>query len=126
MIEITESIDWDLWDDFVYNHPQGNIFQTSHMINVYKNTKNYEPISLIAVDSERGKILAGLHAVVIRESNGIIGLLSGRSVIIGGPLYSQQAKGYEAVEKLLGTLRKNCEKKSNLYSDSKYVEYGKY
>ncbi len=34
----------DKWADFVYNHPNGNIFQTPDMYQVYKHKKNYEPI----------------------------------------------------------------------------------
>jgi len=44
MIEITDSPDKTHWSEFVYNHPQGNIFQTLELAEVYKRTKNYEPI----------------------------------------------------------------------------------
>lgn len=37
----------------MYNHPQGNIFQTIEMAEVYKRTKNYEPVSLAVVDEKR-------------------------------------------------------------------------
>lgn len=46
---VTDSIDHEKWADFVYNHPHGNIFQTPEMREVYKRTKNYEPITLAAV-----------------------------------------------------------------------------
>jgi len=41
---ITNYLSPDLWSSFVYNHPNGNIFQTPEMYEVYKQTKNYEPI----------------------------------------------------------------------------------
>ena len=41
------------WSEFAYNHPHGNIFQTAKMAEVYKRTKNYEPISLAVVDKKR-------------------------------------------------------------------------
>lgn len=110
MIEITESVNWDLWDEFVYNHPQGNVFQTSHMFKVYESTKNYKPISLAAVDSINGNILAILHAVVIQEKKGIVGTFSARSVIYGGPLYIPQKEGYEAVGKLMEHYEKIIQK----------------
>jgi len=59
MIEITNSLDKTQWREFVYDHPQGNIFQTPEMVEVYKRTKNYEPISIalrllrIATDRDR-------------------------------------------------------------------------
>ena len=55
MIEITESPDKTRWSEFVYNHPHGNIFQTPEMAEVYKRTKNYEPITLAVVDDTEGK-----------------------------------------------------------------------
>jgi lipid II:glycine glycyltransferase (peptidoglycan interpeptide bridge formation enzyme) len=112
MIEVTDSIDWNLWDEFVYNHPHGNIFQTSYMAKVYNDTKNYEAISLAAVDSKREKVLAVLQAAVIREKKGIIGTFSGRSVIIGGPLYIKQKEGYEAIKKLMEHYEKVAKKKA--------------
>jgi len=35
---------------FVYDHPNINVFQAPEMYEVYKNTKNYEPVFLAAVD----------------------------------------------------------------------------
>lgn len=55
MIEITDSPDIKQWSDFVYSRLQGNIFQTPEMGKVYKQTKNYEPITLAAVDDTEGK-----------------------------------------------------------------------
>jgi len=52
MIEITDSPDTKQWSEFVLNHPQGNIFQTPEMAEVYRRTKNYEPVTLAAVDTK--------------------------------------------------------------------------
>ena len=52
MIEITESPDTKPWCEFVLEHPCGNIFQTPEMAEVYRRTKNYEPVSLAAVDTK--------------------------------------------------------------------------
>jgi hypothetical protein len=37
---------------FVLNHPHGNIFQTLEMAEVYRRTKNYELITLAAIDTK--------------------------------------------------------------------------
>lgn len=55
MLEITDSADVTKWSDFVYNHKHGNIFQTPEMAEVYKRTKNCEPITLAVVDDTEGK-----------------------------------------------------------------------
>ena len=54
MIEITDSPDKTQWSEFVYDHPQGNIFQTPELAEVYTKTKNYEPITL-AVGGDQSK-----------------------------------------------------------------------
>ncbi len=112
VIEIVESIDREKWENFVSSHPEGNIFQTCAMADVYRSTKNYEPISLAAVEKESGEILAVLQAVIIREGEGIIGSFSGRSVITGGPLYIQQKVGYEASRMLLKHYNEVARKKA--------------
>lgn len=107
MIEITDSIDREKWEDFVLSHPQGNIFQSRYIEGVYRVTKNYEPVSLAAVETEsNGKILALLQAVIIRDAAGVVGSISSRSIIQGGPLFIEGEKGLEALEKLINYYEK--------------------
>lgn len=82
---ITTYLPYDLWFSFVYNHPNGNIFQTPEMYEVYKNTKNYEPIFLAVID-EKEEILGTLLAVIQKEYSGFLGSFTARSIIYGGPL----------------------------------------
>jgi serine/alanine adding enzyme len=77
-------IDKFKWDAFVYNHPNGNIFQTSGMYEVYKNTKDYEPIFVSITDDN--KIEAILLAIIQKEDFGLLSFLTARSIIYGGPL----------------------------------------
>ncbi len=78
------TIDRQQWEQFVYDHPQGNIFQTQKMFAVYSTTKNYSTIVVACYD---GDSLAGiLLAVVQKEYRGFLGKLSARSIIWGGPL----------------------------------------
>ncbi len=79
MIEITESPDTKQWGEFVLDHPHGNIFQTPEMAEVYRRTKNYEPVTLAAI-SDTGELLAVSQAVVIRELSGVLGTFSARAV----------------------------------------------
>ena len=85
MIEITESPDTKQWGEFVLNHPHGNIFQTPEMAEVYRRTKNYEPVTLAAIDTEDDVMLAVLQAVVIKELSGVLGTFSARAIIQSGP-----------------------------------------
>jgi serine/alanine adding enzyme len=101
MIEITDSPDLKQWREFIENHPYGNIFQTPEMAEVYKRTKNYEPVALAAVDTNRNEILGILLTVRIKEISGVLGALSTRSVIHGGPLVVHGEKGIEATQALI-------------------------
>ena len=107
---VASSIDIAQWSEFVHNHPYGNIFQTPEMAEVYKRTKNYEPISLAVVD-ESDNIIAVLLAVVIREMSGILGSFSARSIIQGGPLFVEGEKGIKALKILMEHYDKIVKKK---------------
>jgi len=100
MIEITDSLDVKKWSEFVYGHPYGNIFQTPEIAEVYKRTKNYEPMSLAVIDGS-DNILAILFGVVIRYGRGIGKLFSSWSLIQGGPLFIKNEKGIKAFRILM-------------------------
>jgi len=80
-----KQIDTQEWSDFVSNHPNGNIFQTPEMYQVYLKTPKFTPIILIAKD-EKNRIVGCLMSVIHRDYKGIIGDLTTRSIIMGGPL----------------------------------------
>ncbi len=115
MIEITELPDTTQWREFVLNHPHGNIFQTPEMAEVYRRTKNYEPVTLAAVDTKSfvkkeifsftkeiicfidNELLAVLQAIVIKELSGFLGTFSARAIIKGGHLFVENEKGIKAL-----------------------------
>lgn len=78
-------IDKNEWVDFVDNHPNGNIFHTPQMYAVYLNTPKFTPVVLLA-KNQKGTVVGCLMAVVQREYKGLIGNLTTRSIIFGGPL----------------------------------------
>lgn len=85
----SKKIDKKKWEDFVKNHPEGNIFQTPQMFEVYQLTKNYNPI-IIAIVDENESIEAILLAVIQKETSGLLSKMTARSIIYGGPLYNQE------------------------------------
>ena len=115
MFIVIDSINKNDWSEFVFNHPHGNIFQTPEMAEVYKNTKNYEPISLAVVD-ENDNIIAILLAVVIKEMNGFLGSFSARSIIEGGPLFAEGEIGLKAASLLMHRYEEIVKKKA-IYSE---------
>lgn len=87
-----KTIDTKKWSDFVFHHPQGNIFQTPEFYNIYKNTPGYEPV-IIFIEKE-DKIKGILLAVIQKEHSGFLGTFSARSIIIGGPLIADNNTNY--------------------------------
>jgi lipid II:glycine glycyltransferase (peptidoglycan interpeptide bridge formation enzyme) len=80
-------IDKLAWSDFVQNHPEGNIFQTPEMFDLYQITPNSEPFVFVAL-LNNAVIIGVLLAIVHKEFRGLLGNLTSRSIIIGGPLVS--------------------------------------
>lgn len=126
--KIVYELDRNKWSDFVYNHPNGNIFQTPEMFEVYKNTKCWEPIFLAVTDAnESDNLLGVLLCVTQREFGGIFGEFSARTIIWGGPLIKLAEASEQIVKFLLKALDKHIGKKTvytqfrNLFdlSDSK-------
>lgn len=78
-------IDRAQWSEFVFTHPNGNIFQTPEIYEVYQKTENYEPVFL-AVVNNKDDISGTLLAVIQKEYSGVLGNLTARSIIHGGPL----------------------------------------
>lgn len=81
-----QNIDEKRWDAFVSHHPQGNIFQTSPMYQVFLNTKGYRPVRFWALNAKTKSLAGVLMGVVMHEKPGLIGKFSTRAVIQGGPL----------------------------------------
>lgn len=72
-------------NEFIARQSKSNIFQAPEMYQVYKNTKNYEPVFLSVVNNDN-EILGILLAVIQKEHSGLAGNFSARSIIWGGPL----------------------------------------
>ena len=99
-IKIVTSVDKDKWSKFVEENPYGNVFQTPEMREVFLRTKRMEPISLFALD-DKGNILSLIQSFLSKEKKGILSPVATRSVIIGGPLFSDSEQGSKSIPKLM-------------------------
>ena len=81
------------WNNFVSNHPQGNIFQSHYIYHVFKGTVNYDPIAVFLL-SNNDEILALVVSAVQIFAKGFLKTLSSRAVIWGGPLVKNNDKGH--------------------------------
>ena len=97
------------WSNFVLNHPQGNIFQTPEMYDLYKVTNNYTPIVFVAINDS--KIVGVLLATIIVNGKSLLSSLTKRSIITGGPIAIDN--NIEITHLLIDAYNK-CAKKHNV------------
>ncbi len=99
-----DNIDRQAWKGFLENHPQGTVFQSPEMHDLFESAARMEPVALACTD-ENNKILGVLLAVIIRERNGLAGYFSRRTVVYGGPVVqtlnekAERQRGGEAEER---------------------------
>jgi len=83
MIRIAEDIDELLWNQFVIDHPMGNIYQTPAMYLLYLATAGYKPGVIIIEDAQNIK---GVMVYNIIHEKGLKNIFTTRSIITGGPI----------------------------------------
>ena len=110
---INENPDRQKWDDFVYRHPQGNIFQTTCMFDVYKLTPHCTA-GIVALEDTNKTILALIVYCTIKEA-GVKGKFSKRAIITGGPLVANNNPEY--AKALLSNYKKIAKKTGAIYSE---------
>jgi len=107
-----EEVNRELWHKFVADHPHGSIFQSPDMYDLYSCVESYSPM-VLAMEDQQGSIKILLLAVIIHDYKGLVGKLSARTLIYGGPLIDPKEKHPEALtEQLLDELIKTVQKKS--------------
>ncbi len=88
------------WNEYVLQHPQGSIFHTREMYQVFANTPRHEPMFNGYRDST-GKIIAMLCAVKIDTIGGAMSSLASRSVMFAEPICDDSDEGIMALKKLI-------------------------
>lgn len=83
---INECPDREQWDKYVHAHPNGNIFQTSLMFDVYQSTTSCKA-GVIALEDTHKNII-GLMVYALIQEAGFKSSFSTRAIITGGPLIS--------------------------------------
>lgn len=84
------------------------VFQSVEFYNFFLSVPFYKPLYLIATEADEVKGI--LLAVLIREGNGLLALMSQRCVVYGGPLAASENP--EILQALLKKLNKTVERKA--------------
>ena len=98
-LSVVHDLDVGRWSEFVRRHPHGNVFHSPQMFQVWQATRCNEPFLLAVVD-EDGRIRGVLQGVVQKEYSGILGALTARAIVWGGPLVEDGDNG--ALDLLMG------------------------
>ena len=78
-------IDNEHWEEFVFNHPSGNIFHTPFYNNIFEGEKKITPF-ILCIKDEDNRIIGLLQAVIYKEYHGLLGSFTSRSIVMGGPI----------------------------------------
>lgn len=102
------------WEAFVASHPEGTVFQSPDMYELFSRTANMKPVAVGVRDKTTGSLAGILLGVVIREMKGPLGYFSSRTVVYGGPLVVTTSQGdrERVVELLLEELIRRVKNRS--------------
>ena len=99
-MEVTRNLDSHSWKRFVDQHPQGNIFHTPEMFEVFKRTRGYEPKLWAALGTD-GEVLAIFLPVQISLLQGPLRAFTSRAVAFGSVVCLPDSRGHAALGMLL-------------------------
>jgi serine/alanine adding enzyme len=109
-LTITNSIDEKTWREFVNQHPQGNVFHTPEMFEVFSRTNEHAPEIWFAVNDKH--LLAVFMPVQITLLTGIFRHLSTRSIAYGSILCLPDSEPQDALMPLLKNYKRETGKHS--------------
>lgn len=104
-MHVTRRLDKEAWRAFVEQHPQGNIFHTPEMYQVFADARGHAPTLWAVVDAD-GRPLALLTPVTITLMPGPLRWLTSRAVAYGSLLCVPGPQGQQALALLLETYRR--------------------
>lgn len=111
-IFLGDKINRTLWASFVESHPQGNIFQTPEMYDVYACAEHVTPIAIATVEGD--EVVGILVAQYMTNGGALASWITARSIITGGPLAKDNKP--EIVEALMQEYRRLLPSKT-IYSE---------
>lgn len=118
------NFDKNLIDEFTYNHPKGNIFQTKVFYSLHENQPGSSPYGYVVLDDRQ---IVGLVVGVIFENYfPPVSYFTRRSVIIGGPLVTNERTDILEflIKNLIVRLKKKCVyvQIRNLFETKQFLE----
>ncbi|MFW9879067.1 MAG: lipid II:glycine glycyltransferase FemX [Candidatus Thorarchaeota archaeon] len=120
--KILTSIEPELWNEFVRNHPKTSIHQTKYIADVHDKTKNCKAVTL-AVQDKNEDIVGVLIAINFSVSSGMLKTISTHTTIRGGPIVDDSPEGLKVCKFLMKEYDRI--KKGTLYTRVYPLKYNK-
>lgn len=102
-----KEIDINEWSFFVSHHPQGTVFQTPEMYELYSVTSHNSPYVFIAYNND--EIVGVMLSVIITNGKRFLRPFTARSIIIGGPIVKDNNE--EVLDTILKEYKKLMQKR---------------
>jgi hypothetical protein len=125
-LKIATQISFSNWESFIAAHPDGSVFQSPEMFELFEMTGKFEPLVLGACDDE-GALCGILLGVFIHERRGPWKLLSSRFVVYGGPLLGgDEDRKRSCLDALLQELVERTRKKALFIQFRNFFDWQEY
>jgi lipid II:glycine glycyltransferase (peptidoglycan interpeptide bridge formation enzyme) len=99
-MQIVRQLEEHIWRQFVDQHPQGNVFHTPEMFQVFDRAKGHQPSLWAAVNRHR-QVLALLLPVLVTLKSGLPRRLTTRAIAYGSVLCAPEPEGPAALDIIL-------------------------
>lgn len=109
-MQFVQNLEEDRWRAFVKNNPQGQIFHTPEMFQVFAQTEGHTPLLFAVVDHDK-QPLAILLPVQITLIDGLLKQFTTRAVAYGSVLSAPNPQGQEALQLLLKSYKQSTKNK---------------
>ncbi|MFZ5917456.1 MAG: lipid II:glycine glycyltransferase FemX [Chloroflexota bacterium] len=106
-ITVVNTLPDEAWRRFVAEHPDGNVFHTPEMFQVFARARGHQ-VSLWAAQDDQGQILALMVPVKVTVLGGPLARLASRSVVYGGILCVSSSAAQAALGQLLNAYNRSA------------------
>jgi serine/alanine adding enzyme len=110
-MKIVRQLEERVWRDFVDENPNGNVFHTPQMFQVFDQAEGYQPSLWVAIDHD-GYPLALLPLVRVTVIGGLLRRLTTRAIAYGSVLCAPGSEGQEALAMLLRAYKQGAKGKA--------------
>lgn len=119
-MKVVRDLPEEIWRNFVEKHPNGNVYHTPEMFQVFARTRGYQP-ELWATIDDQGDVLALFLPVWVTLKGGLLRYLTTRGLVYGSVLGLPSVPGQEALNLLLTAYRSYAGRNPILFTELRHI-----